>query len=363
MLSEGIQAMSATGEPLRLDKSDLYSPQVEAYLQDQEHLRRDIPEVEPQPLLIRIIYSSYFYLSIAAALGACCGWATLEPFFDDSQQERFPIVNMLIFPVVAGCLGFFLGAVEGIMCRNLSRAAICAIVGLGVGFGGGLISIFVAGFIFIIMASVALQFWKNPQPNKMPDGFALLILMMGRAAAWAVAAIPAGIGQGIALRERKVILNGLLGAVLGGLLGGLLFDPISLVFVTADGKATVSRGVGFTVIGILVGLFVGLVEQWTKTAWLLMKAGALAGKQFILYRNPTVLGSSPKADIYLFKDAAIEPRHALIHNRGGRFEIEDCDTPDGTYVNGIPVQKRILQSGDQIVLGKTVLEFSLRESK
>src|SRR5262249_25561010 len=148
-----------------------------------------------------------------------------------------------------------------------------------------------------------------------------------------------------------------------GLLGGLLFDPISLVFVTADGKATVSRGVGFVVIGILVGFFIGLVEQWTKTAWLLMKAGALAGKQFILYRSPTVLGSSPKADIYLFKDEAIEPRHALIHNRGGRFEIEDCDTPDGTYVNGLPIKKHILQSGDQVVLGKTVLEFSLREAR
>jgi hypothetical protein len=266
--------MSTSGQPLRLEKSDLYSPQVEAYLQDQESLRRPMPEVEPQPLIIRVIYSSYFYLSIAAGLGALCGWATLEPFFDDKEiHERFDLVAVLIFPVVAGSLGFFLGAVEGLMCRNMTRALICAVVGLGVGLGGGLISIFAAGLIFAIMNIVAIQFWKNPQPNQMPGGLALLILMMGRAAAWAVAAIPAGIGQGIALREKKVILNGLLGAVLGGLLGGLLFDPISLVFITPDGKATVSRGVGFAVIGILVGLFVGLVEQWTKTAWLLMKAG------------------------------------------------------------------------------------------
>jgi pSer/pThr/pTyr-binding forkhead associated (FHA) protein len=108
---------------------------------------------------------------------------------------------------------------------------------------------------------------------------------------------------------------------------------------------------------------VGLVEQWTKTAWLLMKAGPLAGKQFVLYRNPTVIGSTPKAEIYLFKDDAIEPRHALIHNRGGRFEIEDQGTPDGTYVNGIPIRKQTLQTGDQIVIGKTVLEFALREAR
>ena len=94
-----------------------------------------------------------------------------------------------------------------------------------------------------------------------------------------------------------------------------------------------------------------------------LAAGPLAGKQFVLYKNPTVLGSSPKADVYLSKDDAIEPRHALIHNRGGRFEIEDCGTPDGTYVNGIPIKNQLLHVGDQIVLGKTVLEFSLREVK
>ena len=130
---------------------------------------------------------------------------------------------------------------------------------------------------------------------------------------------------------------------------------------------TVRRGsaaaIGLTLIGLMVGLFVGMVEQWTKSAWLLMKAGPLAGKQFVVFRNPTVLGSSPKADVYLFKDEAIEPRHALIHDRGGRFEIEDMKTADGTYVNGIPVSRQILKAGDQIVLGKTVLEFALKESK
>src|SRR5262249_54881553 len=150
-------------------------------------------------------------------------------------------------------------------------------------------------------------------------------------------------------------------ALLGGLVGGLLFDPIYLALKTPDSAAT-SRAVGFSVIGLMVGLFVSFVEQWSKTAWVMLRTGPLAGKQFILYHNPTVLGSSPKADIYLFKDPAIEPRHALIHNRGGRFEIEDCNTPDGTYVNGIPVRTQLLQSGDQIVLGKTVLEFVLKDN-
>jgi hypothetical protein len=352
-------------EPLRLSAADLFSPHVDAFLEEQAMLNRALPEAAAQPWVVRVLYSSYFYLSLASGLGAFVAWLIIEPFINDRdivQHQANPAL-VLVFPTVAGFVGLFLGAAEGIMCRNLQRAAICAAVGLGVGFAGGLIMIFVAHIIFAIMIEISLVFWKNPQPGQKPAGLALLIYMMGRAAAWAVAAIPAGIGQGIALREPKVVLYGLLGGVLGGLLGGLVFDPIDYAFSSPDGEAWLSRGIGFTFIGLMVGLFVGIVEQWTKSAWLLMRAGPLAGKQFVIFRNPTVLGSSPKAEVYLFKDEAIEPRHALIHDRGGRFEIEDLKTADGTYVNGIPVTRQMLKAGDQIVLGKTVLEFALRESQ
>jgi hypothetical protein len=359
-------SMSSSHEPLRLSAGDLYSPRVDAYLDEQAMLNRPLPEVKPRPFLARMFYSSCFYLSLAAGLGAFVAWMIMEPFINDATvggPEKFQWGAVLTFPTVAGFVGLFLGAAEGIMCRNLQRATICAAVGLGIGFAGGFIAFILATIIYIIMNLIAIPFWKNPELNQRPTGLALLIIMMGRASAWAVASIPAGIGQGIALRETKVVLNGLLGAVLGGLLGGLVFDPVNYLFTPVHGEAWLSRAIGFCLIGLMVGLFVGIVEQWTKTAWLLMKVGPLAGKQFVLFRNPTVLGSAPKADIYLFKDEAIEPRHALIHDRGGRFEIEDMDSADGTYVNGLPVRRQTLKSGDQIVLGKTVLEFALKESK
>jgi hypothetical protein len=353
---------SSPHEPLRLSADDLYSPRVEAFLDEQAMMTRAMPEVEPQPWILRVLYSSYFYLSLASGLGAFVAWMIIEPFISEAHRETL-IFGLLLFPMVAGFSGLFLGAAEGIMCRNAQRAVICGSVGLAVGFLGGLVAIFGAGLVFAIMRQISISLWKNPQPDSMPTGLALVVFIMGRGAAWAVAAIPAGIGQGIALREPKVIINGLLGGVLGGLCGGLLFDPIYMLFTGDDQEGWLSRGVGLTIIGLFVGLFVGIVEQWTKSAWLMMKAGPLAGKQFVVFRNPTVLGSSPKADIYLFKDEAIEPRHALIHDRGGRFEIEDMNSADGTYVNGIPVKRQVLHAGDQIVLGKTVLEFALKESK
>ncbi|MEX2316812.1 MAG: FHA domain-containing protein [Pirellulales bacterium] len=350
-------------DPIRISASDLRSPQVNEYVELQAHLRRDVGAVSDQPWLIRVIYANWFYLAVCSMIGGLVGWALLEPWVDDNKLgEEFNLAGLLLFPVVAASVGLFLGAAEGIICRNLLRALKCGMVGLGIGFVGGLIALIPTGIVFTLMTALAFSLWDNPQPGAMPTGLALLVLMMGRAAAWSIISIPAGMGQGIALGEKKVVVNGVVGAVLGGLIGGLLFDPISLLLVTADGQAVYSRGVGFAAIGCFVGLFVGLVEGWTKTAWLMMRKGPLAGKQFILFKDTTVLGSSPKADIYLFKDDAIEPRHAIIVNRGGRFEIEDCKTPDGTYVNGIPIHSHVLADGDQVVLGKTVLEFSVTEA-
>lgn len=351
-------------DPIRITTSDLQRPEINDYVEMQKYLQRDVGEIGRQPWLIRVIYANWFYLSIASAIGGLAAWACTEPFINDNEiltEEDLSIADILVFPAVAAGIGLFLGAAEGLICRNPLRAVRCAAVGLGVGFVGGLLAFVPTGIVFAIMSGIGEQLWAE-QGTDSPAGLALLVYMMGRGAAWAISSIPAGMGQGIALGERKVVINGVVGGVLGGLVGGLLFDPIYLVLTADDGQATYSRAVGFATIGLFVGLFVGLVEGWTKTAWLLMRKGPLAGKQFIMFKDTTVLGSSPKADIYLFKDDAIEPRHALITNRGGRFEIEDCNTPDGTYVNGIPVTRTILRDGDKIVLGKTVLEFSVKES-
>jgi hypothetical protein len=268
----------------------LQAPQVNEYVELQSYLRRDAGPLSEQPWLIRVIYANWFYLAVCSMLGGLAGWGLIEPFFDDGHHEdkEFIISAILMFPVVAACVGLFLGAAEGIICRNFGRAAKSGAIGLGVGFVGGLVTLIPSIAVFAIMSGIALSLWKNPQPGVMPTGLSLLVLMMGRAAAWSIAAIPAGMGQGIALRERKVILNGVVGAVLGGLVGGLLFDPISLLLTSADGQAIYSRAVGFAAIGCFVGLFVGLVEGWTKTAWLLMRKGPLAGKQFILFKDTTI---------------------------------------------------------------------------
>jgi hypothetical protein len=142
----------------------------------------------------------------------------------------------------------------------------------------------------------------------------------------------------------------------------MFFDPIGRFLqpdsVFVDGS--VSRCVGLMAVGLCVGVFVALVETLSREAWLRVRSGPLAGKSFVLYRSPTVIGSAPEADIYLFKDPQIDPRHAAIHRIGNHYEVEDLGAKNATQVNSEAVGRRVLRSGDRIVVGQTILEFEER---
>jgi pSer/pThr/pTyr-binding forkhead associated (FHA) protein len=94
-----------------------------------------------------------------------------------------------------------------------------------------------------------------------------------------------------------------------------------------------------------------------------VRTGPLAGKSFILYKTPTIIGSSPKCDVYLYKDAEIDPEHLSVHRVGTVYEVEDMNTRMGTSVGGNKVRRRRLVSGDQIIIGSTILDFEERQKR
>jgi pSer/pThr/pTyr-binding forkhead associated (FHA) protein len=154
-----------------------------------------------------------------------------------------------------------------------------------------------------------------------------------------------------------------IGGALGGALGGLFFDPIDRWFSSVFSGGGMSRLVGLLAVGLSIGIFVALVERLARDAWLRVRTGPLAGKSFILYKTPTIIGNSPQSDVYLYKDAEIDPSHASIHRVGTSYEIEDMGTRMGTSVGGNKVRRRRLMSGDQIVIGSTILDFEERQKR
>jgi len=73
-------------------------------------------------------------------------------------------------------------------------------------------------------------------------------------------------------------------------------------------------------------------------------------KQFELGEEDVVIGRTLDCEIQLSVDN-VSKRHALISFRNEEYQIEDLDSTNGTYVNGIKVQKCVLKNHDQIEIG------------
>jgi hypothetical protein len=274
-------------------------------------------------------------------------------------RSRTRALGLLMFAIVGGAVGLFIGAADGIVCRLPRRALLSGGVGLLVGLAGGLVSGILANIVWGPLQELAA--------DKLHDGggaasLGFGILVMGRSLAWALAGMAMGLGQGIALRSGRLLLYGLFGGVIGGLFGGLLFDPIFLL-VGGHGQpsAHISRLLGIAVMGAAVGALIGVVELIARDAWLRMTQGPLAGKEFLLFKDLMNVGASPKSDIYLFNDAQVADHHAVMRMTGNECEIEAKSPERPLLVNEQAIKRTRLRHGDRVTIGRTIFVFQRRK--
>lgn len=354
-----------------ITKGELRAPQIEDMLMAQQAAKRQLSPAERAPVETALWMNPIFYTAIAGLTGAFIAWACLEPFVTKAGSTEERGAGLLLMLVgVPSLIGLFVGLIEGIMSRNFSKAMRCGGIGLGIGLVWGIVGTIIGGMAMNLVKAFTLPFFLSNAPKPDPSdplGFMtpgiLFILVSARAMAWTIVGAGMGVGPGIALKSKKLFLNGIVGGLLGGFLGGLLFDPIgfALIKLGYTDSGSVSRVIGFCIIGLMVGVFIGLVENLTKDAWLVMKTGPLRGKQFVIYHNPTIIGSSPKCDVYIFKDPAVEPNHAELRQIGSKFEIVDNRSPQGVFVNSQKIAKKILEKGDIIIIGESLLEFQQKD--
>lgn len=292
-----------------------------------------------------IFLKGWFYLGLAGLVGSLVGWGICEPFFNEAAGRRswfsfftLPVIVMLT------CLG--LGVAESIVERSGKKALIRGLLALALGAVFGIIFYIGAEFIFAILRQII--FSLGVQTNKNPA------FWLVRGIAWAVFGVAGGIVYGLVDRSGAKTKYGILGGLIGAGVGGTVFDPIS--FLTRTGS--LSRAVGFGLLGLATGVAIGIVESALKDRWLYVASGPLAGKQFILYKPFTTIGSSQSCDIYLFKDTSILPQHGAIEMRGAQTFIRS-DGP--VFVSGAPARNRALQSGDLIQIGRYAFHFRERQ--
>lgn len=92
----------------------------------------------------------------------------------------------------------------------------------------------------------------------------------------------------------------------------------------------------------------------------LIGGGDRSGPGSYAIDDSVLLGRTPECDIQL-DDAAASARHARISKRGRHWLIEDLDSSNGTFVDGVRVNgSRRVNPGQRIKIGRT--ELTIEES-
>src|SRR4051812_4920873 len=95
------------------------------------------------------------------------------------------------------------------------------------------------------------------------------------------------------------------------------------------------------------------------SAELIAVAGPLLGERFALKAAELKIGQAPTAQVCI-SDPGVAREHCVIRAHDGGYQIVDCHTGSGTYVNGMRVREQQLTPGDQINVGETI--FAYREA-
>src|SRR5919204_822319 len=85
-------------------------------------------------------------------------------------------------------------------------------------------------------------------------------------------------------------------------------------------------------------------------------AGPLCGETFPIDTAEVLIGRDAATQLSI-PDHLMSRRHCAVLIQGDRFALRDLGSSNGTYVNGIPVRERVLQHGDRIRAGDSVLLF------
>ena len=85
-------------------------------------------------------------------------------------------------------------------------------------------------------------------------------------------------------------------------------------------------------------------------------AGPLCGEAFSIEAAETTIGRDGAVQLSI-PDHLMSRRHCAVELAGERFTLRDLGSSNGTFVNGMPVRERVLEHGDRIRAGQSVLLF------
>jgi uncharacterized RDD family membrane protein YckC len=98
----------------------------------------------------------------------------------------------------------------------------------------------------------------------------------------------------------------------------------------------------------------------TVAAKIILNPTSSSRREVPLARTMLSIGRDPSNDLVL-PDALVSRRHAVIECRSGQYLIRDCNSSNGSLVNGDRITEQPLKDGDLLAIGTARLLFRLTE--
>ena len=94
-----------------------------------------------------------------------------------------------------------------------------------------------------------------------------------------------------------------------------------------------------------------------KKFLIVMRSGPIPGSSYFIEKDEVFLGRDLTNDLPV-PDPEISRRHARFLRRGDSIYIEDLGSTNGTFLNGLRVERQAsLREGDRIGIGTSVFAF------
>src|SRR5260370_24533912 len=198
------------------------------------------------------------FKALAGLAGGAIGWIPVElashgHTITESESAWTLVGGFVSMSILAGLIGGAILAAEvktlelthAVRRRFLIGFVVCAILAIPENYYSDL------AFTAILSAGG----WGVGQPGSM------FYLILGRLVGWTLMGLMLGVGVGLASLSPKNIVKGAAGGWVGGFVGGVSFDLVARLRNTG----LLSRLVGLSLIGLMIGLFIGLVHKLTKS--------------------------------------------------------------------------------------------------
>jgi hypothetical protein len=139
----------------------------------------------------------------------------------------------------------------------------------------------------------------------------------------------------------------LLAGFIGGIIGGAVFRFSFTIFPDSYGRI-----VGVAILGFFIGLMISYLEEVLREAWLTVVWGKNETTSVALGEKDIILGSSPKADIYLPIDKNYPAITAIIGIKNSKVFIE----------NKIDNKQTELRNGSKVSMGSIEVIVNVKTS-